>query len=147
MKLVCALACYKVCAITVSMHVCIRNEIWLPKSEATGMVDDKSRDEYASTDDDLPTHSVELPSTDKAPAFDTLNDDPVPLGSELSDIQVADMVVQLRNLIATNDNAHCHNTKQCARLHRRGAARGEGKCYWLLRCVVLIRCSLVESSL
>ena len=58
----------------------------------------QSLDEYLSTDDDLPTHGVELPSTDKAPAFDILNDDPVPLGSELSDIQAADMVVQLRNL-------------------------------------------------
>ena len=57
------------------------------------MVDDKSPEEYLSTD--------------KAPAFDTPNDDLVSLGSELSDIQATDMVVQLRNLIATNDNAHC----------------------------------------
>ena len=64
------------CVIAANVHVCIRD--------------------YLSIDDDLPTHGVELPSTDDAPALDTPNgdDDPVPLGSELSDIQAADMTVQ-----------------------------------------------------
>ena len=72
------------------------------------MVNDKNPNEYLSTDNDLPTHSVELPSTDKAPAFDTPNGDHMSLGSELSDTQTIDMVVELHNLIAANDNAHCH---------------------------------------
>ena len=77
------------------------------------MVGDTTLDEYLSIDDDLPTYGVELPSTDDAPTLNTLNDgnneeDPVPLGSELSYIQAADMIVQLRNFIATNDNADCH---------------------------------------
>ena len=55
-----------------------------------------------------------MPSTDDALVADTLNDedddedDRMPLGSELSDIQAAEMIVQLRNFIATNDNAQCH---------------------------------------
>ena len=69
-------------------------------------------DEYLFIDDDLPTHGVELSSTDDAPALNTPKDDdeddPVPLGSELSDIQAANMIVQLRNFITTNDNADCH---------------------------------------
>ena len=51
-------------------------------------------------------------ATDDALVPDILNDDdeddPMPLGSELSDIQAAEMIVQLRNFIATNDNAQRH---------------------------------------
>ena len=77
------------------------------------MVGDTTLDEYLSIDDDLPTHGVELPSTDDAPTLDTPNDDDneedaVPLGSELSYIQAADMIVQLCNFMATKDNADCH---------------------------------------
>ena len=77
------------------------------------MVSNTTLDEYLSIDNDLPTHGVELPSTDDAPTLDTPNDDDdeedaVPLGSELSYIQAADMIVQLCNFMATKDNADCH---------------------------------------
>ena len=77
------------------------------------MVGDTTLDECLFIDDDPPMHGVELPSTDNAPTLDTPNDDDdaedaVPLGSEFSYIQAADMIVQLRNFVATNDNADCH---------------------------------------
>ena len=55
MKLVCALAFYRMCVIAVTMHVCIRNKIWSRVPEAAIMVNDKSSDEYLFTDDDIPT--------------------------------------------------------------------------------------------
>ena len=75
--------------IAANVHVCIRDEMWWWELEATGMVGNTTLDEYLSIDDDLPTHRVELPSTGEAPTLDTSNDDdneedPVPLGSELS---------------------------------------------------------------
>ena len=95
------------------MHIC-SDEMWWQELEATSMVGDTRLEDYLSIDDDLSTHGVELPSTDDALVADTLNDDdeddPMPLGSELSDIQAAEMIVQLRNFIATNDNAQCHIT-------------------------------------
>lgn len=97
------------------MHIC-SDEMWWQELEAAGMVGDTRLEDYLSIDDDLPTHGVELPSTDDALVPDTLNDeddnddedDPMPLGSELSDIQAAEMIVQLRNFMATKDNAQCH---------------------------------------
>ena len=96
MKFVCALLWHAMecfCVIAANVHACMRD--------------------YLSIDDDLPTHGVELSSTDDAPALDTPNDDddendPVPLGSELSDIQAVDRIVQLRYFMATKDNADCH---------------------------------------
>ena len=76
------------------------------------MMGNTTLDEYLSIDDDLPTHGVELPSTDDAPTLNTFNDDDeedaVPLDSELGYIQAADVIVQLRNFMATKDNANCH---------------------------------------
>jgi hypothetical protein len=95
------------------MHIC-SDEMWWQELEAAGMVGDTRLEDYLSIDDDLPTRGVELPSTDNAFVPDTLNDedddedDPMPLGSELSDIQVTEMIVQMRNFIATKDNAQRH---------------------------------------
>ena len=111
MKLVCALACYTIFVHHRCLHVCIRDEMWSPKPEVTSIVNDKSLDKYLSTDDNPPIHGAGLPSTGKAPAFDTHNDDLLSLGSGLSDTQGTDIAVELHNLIATNDNAHCYITE------------------------------------
>ena len=71
------------------------------------MVGDTRLEDYLSIDDDLSTHGIKLPSTDDALVPDILNDDdeddPMPLGSELSNIQATEMIVQLCNFMATKE--------------------------------------------
>ena len=54
-------------------------------------------------------------------------DDRVPLGSELSYIQAADMIVQLCNFMVTKDNADCHIAAQSNALNYIDEARLKAK--------------------
>lgn len=85
---------------------------WWQELEAVGLVGGVSLDEYLSIDDDLPTQGIEplelLSEVADTDRDDDEEEDLVPLGSQLSAAQAADMLVQLRNFMATQDDGERH---------------------------------------